>query len=319
MNDYGFLFLLLAGGLAGLVRSGTLLVRALTHIARFFHISEYLAAAVLMSFVTTLPEFFVGVSAAIGGIPALSLGNIIGANIVNITLLAGLVAIVSGSVSIESKIYERHFFFMMLAGIAPLLFASDGMLSRQDGVILFGIFAWYLYRVIREREYFARVFNELHLNNHYDRTRIFRALGWFLFGSVILLVSAGVVVWASHQLAQRLNLSLFFFGLLALGLGTQLPELAFGLHASSFRRGRMALGNVLGSVVFNSTLILGTVAFIAPISVAVDNRFTFSAWFLAAMLLLFNLFARRFSNFTRREGIILLAFYVLFLIAELAF
>lgn len=321
MNDYGILVVVLIAGLVGLVRSGAILVRSLTVIARFFHISEYLVAAVLMSFATTLPEFFVGVSSAIGGIPDLSLGNIIGANIVNITLITGLVAIISGSVSIESKIYERHFLFMILAGIIPLLLASDGLLSREDGVILFGIFAWYLYRVFREREYFTQIFSELHNhhNHHHNHGRIFHAFGWFFLGAVILLASAAAVVVASRQLAAHLDLPLFFFGLLALGLGTQLPELAFGLRASAARHGRMALGNTLGSVVFNSALILGTVAFIKPIPVTIDNHFTFGAWFLAAALLIFNLFARRSSDLTRREGLVLLALYLIFLVVELMF
>lgn len=318
MNGFFLPFFLLIIGFVGLVRAGAVLVHSLTYLSRFFHLSEYLVAALLMSFATTLPEFFVGISSAIGGVPALSLGNVMGANIVNITLVAGLAAIMSRSISIESKIYERHFLFMMLAGIVPLLLASDGILARQDGFILLGIFAWYVYRVVRGREYFARVFNELH-QNHYVDGRVFHALGTFLGGVAVLLVSAGAVVWASDTLTQRFNLPLFFFGLLALSVGTQLPELAFGLRASLFHHGRMALGNTLGSVVFNSTLILGIVAIIAPISVQIDSRFTFGAWFLAAILLLFNLFARRSSDLTRREGIILVMLYFVFLFSELAF
>lgn len=318
MNSIFFPLLVLLAGFVGLVRSGTLLVRALTFLARFFQISEYMVAAVLMSFATTLPEFFVGVSSAIGSVPALSLGNIIGANIVNLTLVAGLVAIVGKSISIESKIYERHFLFMMLAGILPLLLASDGLLSREDGIILFGIFVWYLYRVARGKEYFARIFNEWHANHHANGN-VFRMLGLFAAGAILLLVSAGAVVWSSSQLAARFQLPLFFFGLVALGIGTQLPELAFGLRASSFHHGRLALGNTLGSVVFNSTLILGLVAIITPVRVTVDAHYTLGAWFLAAALLIFNLFARRSSDITRREGFILLSLYFVFLIAEFAF
>lgn len=318
MNGLFLPFVGLFLGFFGLVRAGAALVHSLTYLSRFFHLSEYLVAALFMSFATTLPEFFVGISSAIGGVPDLSLGNVMGANIVNITLVAGLAAVISGSISIESKIYERHFLFMMLAGIMPLLLVSDGVLAREDGIILLGIFAWYVYRVVREREYFVRAFNELHQTHHIDG-KVFHALGKFLGGIIVLLISAGIVVWASETLAQRFNLPLFFFGLLALSVGTQLPELAFGLRASSSRHGRMALGNTLGSVVFNSTLILGVVALIAPIAVQIDNRFTFGAWFLAALLLLFNLFVRRSSNLTRREGIVLLALYFVFLVSELAF
>lgn len=318
MNDFLFPFIVLLAGFVGLVRSGTLLVQALTFLVRFFQFSEYVVAAILMSFVTTLPELFVGISSAIGGVATLSLGNIMGANIVNLTLVAGLVMIISKSISIESKIYERHFLFMTLAGIMPLLLASDGLLSREDGLILFGIFAWYIYRVARRKEYFARVFNELHADHHPDG-KIFRMLGLFLAGTVILLASAGAIVWSSSQLATHFRLPLFFFGLLALGIGTQLPELAFGLRASSFHHGRMALGNTLGSVVFNSTLILGLVAIIAPVHVIVDAHYIFGAWFLAAALLIFNLFARHSSDMTRREGFILLSLYFIFLIVELAF
>ncbi|HDO23786.1 MAG TPA: sodium:calcium antiporter [bacterium] len=306
-----FAFILMA-------RAGTSLVKSLTHLARFFRISEYIVAFIIMSFATSIPELFVGLSSAFEGVSGLSLGNIIGANFINITLVIGLVAFFSNGIRIESKIRHQNFWLIFFIAFMPVLLAMDGVISRWDGLVLVISFAVYIIRLAGEKEYFTKIFKEIKFNSE-TISQVFRMIARFFSGVLILLASSALLVWAGKGLSSAMNMGIFSFGIIFVALGTALPELAFGVRASMLKHAKMSIGNSLGSIAFNSAFIIGIVSMISPIRLQNWQGFFVGSAFLFAALLLFNIFIYTRSGISRRESIILMFLYAFFLVVAYLF
>jgi len=298
-----------------LARSGGMLVKSITHLARFFRLSEYLIAFVVMSFATSVPELFIGISSAVGGVPSMSLGNIIGANFINITLVIGLVAFFSNGIKVESKISRKNFWLIFFIAFLPILLAVDGVISRGDGAVLILSFAIYIASLAGEREYFTKVLSEIEFNSE-TIGRVFKDLIGFSGGVLILLASSALLVWAGKELSSAIDIGMLSFGIIFVALGTALPELAFGVRASMLKHPKMSIGNSLGSIAFNSAFILGIVSLIKPISLQGGHGFFAAAAFLFAAFLLFNLFVYTRSSISRGESAILIFLYLFFLAFE---
>ncbi|MBU1091984.1 sodium:calcium antiporter [Patescibacteria group bacterium] len=305
-----FYIIIFIAALFVLARSSGFLVRSLTGLARFFKISEYAVAFIFMSMTTSIPELFVGLSSAMNDIPEFSLGNIFGANLINITLVIGLVVFLRKGLQVESKISKRNFWIISGLAFLPLFLASDGTVSRGDGAVLLLAFLFYILRLRKEKEYFTKTVNHMPAKKLLG---VFRHFIRFFAGIGLLVLSSYTIVWAGQNLVNMTSLSALSFGIIFVAIGTTLPELAFGIRARMMNHGSMAIGNSLGSVAFNSTLIIGIVSLINPIQISISFSFIIVALFLFLALLLFNVFAFSKSFISRKEGIVLLLVYALFL------
>lgn len=298
-----------------LVRSSSLLVGSLTGLARILGLSEYLVAFILMSFATSIAELFVGVSSAISGANLLSLGNILGANLVNLTLVIGAASLMRGGIEMESKISRGNFWLIFILSLFPLLLGADGIISRADGVILLLSFLVYVWHVLGEKEYFKKIVNHKSAGLE-EASKTFKDLLWFLVAVAVLLLSSSVLVWSGVRIAGIISFGLFAFGVIFISLGTTLPELAFGVRAALSRHGSMAVGNSLGSVAFNSAFIVGVVSIINPIVISGLSQFFFVFAAFAVAFLLFNFFVYKRENISSKEGVALIAVYLIFLLLE---
>ncbi|MCH7883600.1 sodium:calcium antiporter [Patescibacteria group bacterium] len=301
-----------------LVRSSALLVSSLAGLARLFRLSEYLVAFLLMSFATSVSELFVGISSATGGIPALSLGNILGANLLNLTVVIGVVALLHGSLEVESKISRQNFWFIFFLSLLPLLLGLDGIISRADGLVLLVSFFVYIWHILGGREYFTRVANH-HPKGLRGLRKTTHDLLYFAAAITLLLVSSAALVWSGKALADHFSVGLLSFGIIFVALGTTLPELTFGIRAALSKHGSMTVGNALGSIAFNATFIIGLVSVIHPIVIGGMEQFFFVIGAFVIAFILFNIFVYRRTNITRKEGVILLAIYIAFLVLESLF
>jgi len=292
--------------------AGASLVRSLTALSRLFGLSEYLVAFLLMSFITSIPDLFIGISAAIQNVPQISFGDAMGASIIKLTFIIGAVAAISGGISTESKISKKNFFLVSLFAFMPLLLVLDGVLSRGDGILLIMLFLIYIMRLFREKDYFNKqVWNN---GKHHGALK---HLGVFFAASSILIFGAYSLIWSAKFVAEILNMPNVLFGLLIVSLGTTLPEIIFGFRAVRLKHTNMMLGNALGSIAFNTTIVLGVVSLIHPIEITINGHIGTAAAFLLLALILFNIFAYTRSTLSRKEGIMLLCLYVAFLYIEL--
>jgi len=306
------LYLLLSG--AALIFSGTYLIKTLEKISRILRISKFAVAFIIMAIATSLPEMFVGVSSAIQKTPSLSFGNIIGANILNLTLITGIIILVAHGLKIKSSDIKKEAVWMALICISPLiLFLIGNYLSRIDGIILLSLFAFYSYYLVLKKGKYERKKGKLTDNRNVKET--FFVTIFFCVLLLILFYSAKYVVKYASLIALDLSLPKIIVGLFLISFGTTLPELIFGIRAAQLGHGDMALGDQLGTIISNSTLILGVVALIHPIQAAF-SPFLISAIFLAFSSIIFAYFYISGKKFTIKEGILLILVYVVFVIIQ---
>ncbi len=274
--------------------------------------SEFLAAFVIMSISTSLPELFVGIQSARAGNPALALGTVIGSNIANLTFVAGISIILARKIIIKSKAIRKDVWYMLGFSALPMLLMFLGHeLSRLDAVILLAAVVVYSYHLAKHRRQYTH-----ELSDHVGKWEILAQMLVFITAIVVLIISADYVVFYASQIALDLYLPPIFIGLVFLALGTSLPELVFEAKSMMNEKSDMALGNLIGSNIINATLILGVTALIMPITA---NFFLFltSAFFMIVVTFIFATFVRTGRKLTYIEGIALLLLYIFFIMGEL--
>lgn len=304
--------------------AGDWLVRSLSRIARYFGWSEFMAAFFIMSVAVSVPELFIGITAALQGIPELSFGNIVGANIIHFTLALALATIVLGELKFESANVRMSADFTIFFALFPFLLMIDNNLSRVDGIILMSSFFMYVLWIFSKREHFSQYYQPLTLNGHQFLSplekfqQVMKDIGMFLFGIGVLLLSAKGIVNSAAFFANVFDIPLVVVGVFVVGLGTALPETYFAI--ASARRGNawMVAGNLLGSTVLTASFVLGLVAFLHPIVIADFSPYITARAFLVVAALALLAFSRTENKITSREAFMLLTLYVLFAVAQIA-
>ncbi|WKE66506.1 calcium/sodium antiporter [Gallaecimonas kandeliae] len=297
-------------GLALLVWSADRFVDGAAATARHAGMPPLLIGMVVIGFGTSAPEMVVSALAALNGNPDLALGNAYGSNITNIALILGLVAMLS-PIQVQSQVLKKE--LPVLGGVTLLAGALllDGKLGRLDAAILLGVFAvlmgWSIHQGLRQRGDALSKEVGSELKTH--PMPLNRALFWLLLGLVLLVVSSRILVWGAVAIAQQLGVSDLVIGLTVVAVGTSLPELASSLAAVRKGEHDLALGNVIGSNLFNTLAVVGIAAAIRPMSV--DMLVLHRDWVLMAVLtvLLFVMGSRQ-SRINRVEGAVLLACYL---------
>ena len=303
------LLLLIAAALV-LARSSVFLIDKLTVIAVKLKVSEYLVGFVIMAIATSIPELIVGILAALENDPNLSLGNVIGSNIANMSFILGLAALIAGGIRVQIQVRNREMIFTDLIGVAPLIMLLDQQLSRTEGFVLLAFFFIYMYNLIfQSREYHKAA------TDHHTKMSLLGELALFGLGLAILVGSAQVMVEASEKLAFLLGVPMILFGIFAVALSTSLPELTTSISAALRRQSGFVMGNILGSTVANSTLVLGITAIIQPFTVSEPLIFWSSAGVLVLTLLVLTFFIWTGYRITRKEALALILGYVAYLAA----
>ena len=300
-----------------LVKSGTWVVSSLTRIAKSLGWKEFIVSFILMAFVTSLPEFFVGISSAFHYKPELSFGNIIGSNIINLTLVVAIVVLLAKGLKCETALIQQSSIYTAIIAFFPILLMLDGEISRIDGLFLVFILIFYFKYLFHEQKRFSKVFTNGFKKDWIELRLFLKDLGIFFGGIVLLLLSAEGIVWSVSFLATSLGLSLAVIGILIVALGTNLPEIVFGIKAIAMGRKDMVLGVLMGSVVTNSTLVLGSTVLIHPLEIVKFSPYIVGISFTIAACLFFAVFSRTGRKITRKEAIVLLAIYILFVIFQL--
>lgn len=303
--------------------SGKWMVSALARIAKFLGWREFTVAFIFIAFGTSIPNLFIGISSAFHKIPQLSLGDVLGGNVVDLTLALALVVFIAKGLSVESKIVQSSSFFTIGVALLPLVLILDGNLSRADGLILLMAFFLYIRWLFAKKERFAKIYDSateqesIPFRAARNLKSIFKNIGKLTAGLLLLLLSSEIIVRLAVIFSQKLDVSPAFIGLLIIGLGNCLPEIQFSIAAIRAGQTWMALGNLMGSVIIISTLVLGTVALITPIQITDFSPFAVARFFLLLIALFFLIFIRTDRKITRKEAFFLLSLYAAFVIAEI--
>ncbi|RZU97886.1 calcium/sodium antiporter [Spiribacter vilamensis] len=263
-----FLIVTITIGFVALAWSADRFVDGSSALARHLGVSSLMIGLTVVGIGTSLPEMLVSTIAALEGTPGIALGNALGSNIANVGLILGTTALVSPLI-INAGILRREFPLLMIVVVATGVLLFDGALSRVDGLLLLagmiGVLAWMAWQSRHGESADALISREIETAIP-EAMPLRRAILWTAAGLVILIVSSRILVWAAVALASQLGISDLVIGLTIVAVGTSLPELAAGI--ASVRRGEseLAVGNIMGSNVFNLLAVLGIAGAIAPFS-----------------------------------------------------
>jgi cation:H+ antiporter len=301
------------GGLVMLVWSADRFIEGSAAVARYAGMPPLLIGMVIVGFGTSAPEMVVSAIAAFQGNPGLAMGNAYGSNITNIALILGLTALIS-PIAVSSRVLVKElpilFVITLIAGFQLI----DGEVTRTDGWILLSIFgalmAWTIAQGLRMRSDNLNAEMENKLKEYTISLKW--ALFWLLVGIIMLVVSSRILVWGAVEIARGLDISDLVIGLTIVALGTSLPELASSLIAIRRKEHDIAVGNVIGSNLFNTLAVVGIAGVINPIKISPD---ILSRDFLFMIVLTFSLFAigygfRGPGRINRYEGAVLTASYI---------
>ena len=309
-----YVFLVL--GLVLLVKGADLFVTGASSVARRFHIPSLIIGLTIVAFGTSAPELAVSVTSALNGQSDISMGNVVGSNMFNLLVVVGIAAFIL-PFKVKETIIAKEFPFVLLSCLALIVLTFDitlgngtaNVLNRTDGLVLlmfFGIFMYYLLsvalRAVKENKD-----EEVMVSLGLGRSLIYLAIG--LAGVVF---GGDITVDAASAIARDFGMSEAMVGLTIVAVGTSLPELMTSVVAARKGESDIALGNVIGSNIFNVFFILVLTAFITP--VAVSGAVAFDALLLAAISLIAFLFALTDRRFSKGEGLVLVALYAAYMI-----
>ncbi|MEQ8243460.1 MAG: calcium/sodium antiporter [Fulvivirga sp.] len=311
-----FLFIV---GFVLLIKGADFLVDGASSIATRYNVSQMIIGLTIVSFGTSLPELLVNVTASFGGNPGLAIGNIFGSNIANILLILGISAIIR-PLPISKNIYFSEIPFSLVATLLVGFLANAALLSdvrtltlsRVDGVILlvfFVLFMGYIYVVFKADN--EKLEEEA---NKPEPSMTIKKASLFIFLGLIGLYFGGEwVVNGAVDIANQFGLSETFIGLTVVAIGTSLPELFTSAVAAYKNNTDIAVGNVVGSNIFNLLWILGVSALIRPLPFDVASNTDIVMIVLASALLLFAVAVGKGARIVRWEGMLFVAVYIAYI------
>lgn len=279
----------LVGGLLGLVAGGELVVRGAARLAAGLGISPVVIGLTVVAFGTSAPELAVGVGASLGDAPGIAIGNVVGSNIWNVALVLGASALIA-PLAVDAGLVRRELPLIVIVSFAAWWLASDGLVSTLDGVLLAAALLVYLTWTIvsarREPDAIREEFAQ-HFGPSDPVMRWAWNIGLVVVGIGLLVVGADQLVAGASGVARALGWSELVIGLTIVAVGTSLPELMTSLVATVRGERDIAVGNVVGSNLFNLLCVLGLTAVVVPTGVHVDERalaFDFPAMVITAAL-----------------------------------
>lgn len=299
-------------GLALLLGGAEFLVKGAAGLATRLGVSPFLIGLTLVGFGTSSPELVASLQGAFQGYPGIAIGNVVGSNIANILLILGISGLVFPLVC-DRNALKRDGTMMLIAAAAMAAVCVYGLLSREVGFIFLAglaIYLVYTYRADKKGNDGAGALHaaEAEFVTSGRAPGIVLELGMAAGGLVGLVVGASLLVDASVEIATKLGVSESVIGLTLVAVGTSLPELATSVLAAFRRKADIAIGNVIGSNIFNVLGIAGVVAVVKPISIPGDIA-SFDIWVVAAASILFMIFAWTGARIGRVEALLLLVGY----------
>jgi len=281
--------------------------------ARFFRMPTLLIGMVILGFGTSAPEMVISVLAALQANPGLALGNAYGSNITNIALILGLAALIN-PISIHSQVLRKELPILTAVTVLAAYQIYDGEITRLDSLILLAVFggliAWTIWQGLRKKA--DDLVDEIEQKLIVQTMRISRAITWLITGLIMLIVSSRMLIWGALEIARCFGVSDLITGLTIVAVGTSLPELASSVVAVRKGEFDLALGNILGSNLFNTLAVVGIAGTIHPIAVG-QNVFYRDIMVMLALTISLFVFGWGFhgkGRINRVEGALLLAIYL---------
>lgn len=326
---------LLLGGLYLLIRGADIFVDGSVHVAKFFRMSELLIGMTLVCFGTSMPELFVSVNGSIKGTSDLVIGNMVGSCLFNLCIILGIVSIIhpvrllkdTARKDIYMSLVTAVIFFLVMLD-TPGTLLGENIISRTDGAILLVLFAVFMYynlyhsvniaaktrkRKILKRKGIAE--DKYKKTEQKQKVELVKNIILCLLGGLLVYAGSECVLNGAVGLATKLGVSETFIAILIIAIGTSLPEIATSISAIKKRRINIAVGNLIGSNMYNMLFITGSAAVINPLHVVTNALWVDAIVFILVISILIIFTKIRYVNkgsyeLSRLEGIILIVVYI---------
>jgi cation:H+ antiporter len=285
-------------------------------LSRALGLSEMAAGFLLLSIATSLPELSVSTIATLSGEGGLSVGNVLGSNIANLTIILGLsILIAKKTINIKGQSQKELVQFLFITSIIPLFIIQRGTLGTMLGVILLILFAYFGLTISRKTE-ITNNSHEIALSNKKENMPFIGIK--FLFGLALIIFFSTIAVESSVELADFIGLPSSIIGATIIGLGTSLPELATTIQALKQGLHSMALGNLLGSCITNITLILGISSLVSVSEVNVVAVQSIMFYVLVSSLTVWYMVGSN-EKLTKKGALFLCLIYIAFILQQVGF
>ena len=294
----------LALGFFLLVKGADWFVDGASGLARKLGIPQLVIGLTIVAMGTSLPEAAVSISAALRGNAEITIGNIVGSNILNVLIILGVTALIATLKVADSTVRYEIPFMIVVTFVLLWLGYTGGQVTRLEGIILwvlFLIYLRYLYMMAKKGKEEEREAEQLSTA---------KIIGLILAGVVMIVAGSNFAVEGASNLAKALGISQRFIGLTIVALGTSLPELVTSVSAARKHNADIAIGNIVGSNIFNILFIVGTTALITPVTFA--SGFVVDTLIAAAVGILLFVCVARTKELRKKAGIVMLLAYILY-------
>ena len=309
-------YVLLVVGFFLLIKGADILVKGASALAKKYNISDLVIGLTVVAFGTSSPELFVSIMASLKGSTDITVGNILGSNISNILLILGVASIIF-PLNVTKGTVWKGIPFSLLAALVLGILANDrlidqapfSMLTRIDGMILLSFFIIFMYYSVS----IAKKIDGMEDFVPENQISTFRSISLVLMGLVGLGLGGKWIVDGAVYIALSFGISESFVGLTIVAIGTSLPELATSIIAATRKKVEIAVGNVVGSNIFNIFLVLGVNSIIKPISLHPESNMDIGVVIFSTILLFAYMFTGKRRSLDRWEGIFFIIFYLAYL------
>lgn len=294
----------LALGFFLLVKGADWFVDGASGLARKLGIPQLVIGLTIVAMGTSLPEAAVSISAALRGNAEITIGNIVGSNILNILIILGVTALIATLKVADSTVRYEIPFMIVVTFVLLWLGYTGGQVTRLEGIILWVLFLLYL------RYLYMMAKKGKEEEREAEQLSTAKIIGLILAGVVMIVAGSNFAVEGASNLAKALGISQRFIGLTIVALGTSLPELVTSVSAARKHNADIAIGNIVGSNIFNILFIVGTTALITPVTFA--SGFVVDTMIAAAVGILLFVCVARTKELRKKAGIVMLLAYILY-------
>jgi len=295
-----------------IIKGATLSTKYAFQLAESYKLSKYVVGFIVIAVISIIPEIFVSINTAVIGVPSLGLGMLFGGNIADMTLVFAIVIFFAGrGIKVDSKILKENVVYPFIL-LIPIVLGLDGYYSRWEGLglIITGLIFYYLaFKNNSEKQIFPNT--EIIKENNRLKDTIFLMLSMCL-----LLIGSHFVVTSTISIANYLGVNSVVIGMLIVGVGTTMPELFFCLSAIKKNHDSLAVGDILGTVLADATVVIGLLALISPFYFPQKIIHSAGIFMVISSFLLFY-FMRSGKTLSKKESYILLSFWILFVFVEI--
>ncbi|GAB6106458.1 calcium/sodium antiporter [Fusibacter bizertensis] len=312
------MYVLLVIGFLLLIKGADYFVDGASGIAKYFKIPSLIIGLTIVAFGTSAPEAAVSISAALKGNNGIAVGNVIGSNIFNISVIIGITAVLC-ALDVQKQTIRKEIPFTLLGGVVLLVLASDTVfngakdmvISQSDGIILLLFFIVFLYYIVEAALNSKDKEIDLQQETKNAPLKLGPNLAFTLGGLAGIIIGGELVVNSSVKIATSFGISQTIIGLTIVSIGTSLPELITSITAARKKNTDIAVGNIIGSNIFNILFILGVSASIH--SLTVDSKLVLELFLNIILTVVLLVFSRTSYKIVRGEGIFFILFYVIYM------